>query len=224
MRSTKKIVLSIFVWSLFVFNTNAQKNIVHGKVTAFKDIPVELADVFNKKSKTTAFTDSLGGFKIECKVKDKITVKVAGFKTSTVKVKNLNDSIHINLQFAGEEEDIILAANKGHLHKRNVPQAIKYFNTPKPYSFGYSTVESLIKGKFSEIEISNGVITMRGKNSFGLSNAALIIIDGIQADWGTLKSLVITNIKKMEILKGPAAARYGSGGGNGVLYVKTVSR
>jgi hypothetical protein len=223
MSSIKKNVLSIFVWSLFVFNANAQSKVVHGKVTAFRDIPVELADVFIKKSKTTAFTDSLGGFKIECNIKDKITVKVAGFKTSTFKVKNLNDSIHINLQFSGEEGDIILAANKGHLHKRNIPKAIEYLKTPKPYSFGYNNMEALIKGKFPNVEIMNGVITMRGSNTFTGSNSALIVINGVQADWSTLNSLDITSIKKMEILKGPAAARYGSGGSNGVLYVQTIS-
>lgn len=224
MKSTRKIASTILFLSLIVFSSNAQGKMVYGKVTAFQDIPVELADVTIKKSKTTTFTDSLGVFQIESKIKDKISIKVPGFKTSTVKVKNYRDTIFVNLMFNGEEEDLVLAANKGHLHKMNLPKAIKFFNTPKPYSFGYNNIESLIKGKFPEVGITNGVITMRGGKSLTGSNAALIVINGIQADWSTLTSLMITSIKKIEILKGPAASRYGAGGGNGVLHVQTISR
>jgi hypothetical protein len=226
MKFLKKIALTALFLGTVSFSAQAQKKIVHGKVTAFGNIPVQLADVTIKKSKITVYTDSVGGFQIEAKTKDKISVKVDGFKGSTVKVKNLSDSIHIKLMFDGEEEDIILAANKGHLHKINLPKAIEYFNTPKPYSFGYSTIENLITGKFPNVNLRDGVIKVRGGTSIqsGVnSEGAMIVINGVQSDWSTLKGIVLTSIKKMEILTGATAARYGSGGSNGVLYVQTIS-
>ncbi len=219
-----KKTTTLFAFLFFtILSVNAQKTVVKGQVTTFDFIRVEQAEVIAKKSKTSVLTDSLGFFTIECDLKDKLSIKAAGFKTKQVKVKNLKESEKVNIEIAGSESDIDLAVAEGHINKIHSPEAKKLFNTKKPFSFGYNNMTDLIRGKFPQLNISGDEIIMRGSNSLNGKNGALIILDGTTYNWGSVKSLEVTNIKNIQILTGSAANRYGTGSGNGVILIQLVS-
>lgn len=221
----KRSIALIAFLLLTIISSKAQTSIVHGKVTLYHEIPVKNATITVKKTKNTVYTNSLGFFSIECKIKDKISISATGFDKKTIKVKNLKDSIHVNLSIAGKESDIQLAADNGHIYQYDVVLATKKYNTKPLYSLGYPNTVALITGKFPQIELVGNEFILRGINSIteGANNGALIVINGILSDVSTLNSIVVISIKNIEILTGSAATKYGPGSGNGVIMVELYS-
>lgn len=229
MRIYQKIYSLGIVAILFLgmLSSSAQKNIIHGKVTLYQEIPVENATVSIKKTKNTVLTDSLGFFSLECKLKDKLFISVPGLSKKTIKIKSLTDSLNIVLTVTGDESDIGLAANNGYFDKRYVDLATKHYNTKPPYSQGYTNILELMDGKFPEITYVDNMFIMRGINSISdgsiQGNGALIVINGILSDIGSLKSISIIEITNIKILTGSQATRFGPGGANGVISVEMKS-
>lgn len=227
MKTSEKSNIAIFIiLMLMTFPAFAQSNVVIGKVTTFKTIAVINAKITVKKSKKETFTDSLGNFKLECNDKDKLIVKATGFKSKTFKVKNSKDSLKINLVINREESDIDLAYRTGHLRKENVMQAKTLYNTKEPYSFGYNNMIDLLRGKFPNADVTDKRIIVRGNNTSSAvtSNGALIVLNGVTINIGTLLSVNIREIKNIRILHGAAATRFGSGSSNGVISVELLKK
>ncbi len=220
---SKKYGIQILAFLLFItLSMHAQKEVVHGKITTFNSITVENAEITIKKTKNSVFSDSLGYFSIECNLKDKVSIKAAGFKTKSVKVKNLKDSLNVNLQIEDSERSIDLAMSKGHIDKSDLSLVKKYFKAKKQYSLGYTNMTDLIKGKFPQINIVNNELILRGINSIDSRNGALIVLNGTEYNWSSVKTMEVTNIKDIRILKGSEASRYGTGSSNGVLVIKLI--
>lgn len=221
--SVNKIFIS-FLGFLFlaILSIKAQNSVVHGKVTLYQDISVQNAKITVKKTKESVYSDSLGFFTIECKIKDKLSISAAGFDNKIVKIKNLKDSININLEIAGKESDIHLAAENGHIDGNMVDFAVEQYNTEPLYSLGYTNTVELIMGKYPQVKFIDNKFIVRGINSstLGADNGALIVINGILSDESSLKSIVVTNIKNVEIITGSSATKFGPGGGNGVISVQ----
>lgn len=212
----------------FIFFTvhlvNGQKTTIKSQITTFDVILVQQAEVKAKKGKSMVLTDSLGVFTIECDLKDKIQIKADGFKTKTIKVKRLIGVEKINIEIAGSESEIDKAVAKGHIRGIKAADAKKYFNTRKPYSYGFTTMTLLIAAKFPQLKITTDQIIMRGSSSLSENNGALFVLNGATYNWGSIKNLDVTTVKNIKILTGTAANRYGSGGGNGVILIELISQ
>jgi len=227
-KQTKSGIALLTFLLLSIISSTAQTSIVHGKVTLYHEIAVKNATITIKKTKKSVLSDSLGFFSIECKIKDKISISAAGFDKKTVKVKNLKDSINVDLSIAGKESDIQLAADNGHIYQYQVDLATKKYNTKPLYSLGYPDTVALITGKFPQVQLVGNEFILRGINSINsitedANNGALIVINGILSDVSTLNSIVVVSIKNIEILSGSAATKYGPGSGNGVILVELYS-
>lgn len=219
----KTILSTITTWLLLtIFSMNAQENVVHGKVTLYKDIAIENAEIKVKKTNKSVFTDSLGFFTIECKIKDKLSISATGFDNKIVKVKNLKDPIIVDFKIS-KESDLNLAVSRGHIKGNEVNLAIKYFNTQADYSFGYTNTLELILDKNPEIKYVNDEFIIRGINSFQGPNGALIALNGILSDMGSIRGLPAAEVKSTRVLTGGEASRYGPGSTNGVVSVRTKS-
>lgn len=216
------ITLLAFVL-LTIIPSMAQEEIVHGKVTAYNEIAVKNATISIKKSKKHVLTNSLGFFSIDCKIKDKITISAIGFDKKTMKVNSIKDSILVDLKIS-KESDIDLAAAEGHINENEVNLVIKYFNTKPDYGFGYTSTIELILDKNPEIKYINYEFIIRGINSFNGPNGALIALNGIISDMGSISGLPAIEVKSTEVLTGGAASRYGPGSSNGVVSVRTRSK
>jgi len=226
MKTSNKSTVVILLVLLMTFPALAQSNVVMGKVTAFRTIAVVNAKITVKKTKKETFTDSLGNFKLECNVKDKLIVKATGFKSKTFKVKSSKDSLKIDLKVNSDESDIDLAYSSGHLRKENVMQAKTLYNTKEPYSFGFSNIVELLKNKFPNANVSDEGVIIRGSNTSSAvtSNYALIVLNGVLINFETLKSLNLMEIKNIRMLHGAAASRFGSGSSNGVVSVQLLQK
>ncbi len=217
----KTIPLVITLMLVAIFSTNAQSKIVFGKVTAFNNLPLANVEVTIKKSKKTVLTNVLGGFEIECKKNDKISIRAAGFRSTLIKVKDLNESINANLTFGGDEKDINAAVRKGHMDKQELTEAFEKMEAEKYSSLGYITIPQMVVGLHPEVSKVGDEFRMRGFTSLYGSNAALIVLNGGITIMGSIETIAVDEVKSIKILKGPAAAIYGSRGANGVVVIKT---
>lgn len=101
---------------------------------------------------------------------------------------------------------------------RNADQTI-YFDDAQ-YS-SYTSVMDALKGRVPGLEIGPNGALIRGPKSFTLSSEPLYLIDGVITSFDAVQSLSVNDVDRVEILKGPSAAIFGSRGGNGVIAVYT---
>jgi len=68
-------------------------------------------------------------------------------------------------------------------------------------------------------------ITIRGASSLHMSTEPLFVVDGVTVGTGyrAVSAMNPRNIKRISVLKGPAASIYGSRGANGVIVIETKS-
>jgi len=85
----------------------------------------------------------------------------------------------------------------------------------------YNNVFDIIKGRVPGVLVSGNSIQIRGPNSFFLSTEPLYLIDDVPVDASAVASLNPQDVERIEILKGPSSAIYGSRGANGVIAIYT---
>jgi TonB-dependent SusC/RagA subfamily outer membrane receptor len=85
----------------------------------------------------------------------------------------------------------------------------------------YNNVFDIIKGRVPGVMVAGNSIQIRGPNSFFLSTEPLYLIDDVPVDANAVASLNPQDVERIEILKGPSSAIYGSRGANGVVAVYT---
>ena len=137
------------------------------------------------------------------------------------KVKDLNDSIRVNMMFGGDEKDINAASRKGHMEKQKLTEAFEKMEAEKYSSLGYSTISQMVVGLNPEVSKVGAEFRMRGNNSLYGNNAALIVLNGGISSMSSIELIPVDEIKKIKVLKGPSAAIYGSRGANGVVVITT---
>jgi TonB-dependent SusC/RagA subfamily outer membrane receptor len=71
----------------------------------------------------------------------------------------------------------------------------------------------------SGVQILNGQVVIQGSKDFFGSVPALIVVDGVPMDG--IPDISPTVVKSIEVLKGTAAAIYGSRGYGGAILIKT---
>jgi TonB-dependent SusC/RagA subfamily outer membrane receptor len=85
----------------------------------------------------------------------------------------------------------------------------------------YNNVFDIIKGRVPGVMVNGNHVQIRGPNSFYLSTEPLYLIDDVPVDATAVSSLNPQDVERIEVLKGPSAAIYGSRGANGVIAVYT---
>jgi TonB-dependent starch-binding outer membrane protein SusC len=147
-------------------------------------------------------------------------------------------------QTAIELEGLVVAATGRAQRTREIGSSVANINVAEVELAPVMNMSQLIQGRAAGVTVmqSSGTtgagarIRIRGANSLSLSNAPLLIIDGIRVNdaeaslgFGVggqqpsrLNDLNPDDIESIEILKGPsAAALYGTAAANGVIQVTT---
>ncbi len=86
---------------------------------------------------------------------------------------------------------------------------------------GQSNLLQVMRGRIPGVDVRTNSIRIRGVSSILLSNDPLIVVDGMPVDFSILYSIPPEDVDRIEILKGPSAAIYGSRGSNGVIAIYT---
>jgi hypothetical protein len=85
----------------------------------------------------------------------------------------------------------------------------------------YNNVIDILRDRVTGLYIVGGEITLRGPSSFQLSNEPLFFIDDVQVSRFSFLNVPVSELERIEVLKGPSTAILGSRGANGALLIYT---
>lgn len=206
---------------LIACNVQAQDRIIQGKVTTFENIPLSGVEVQVKSTQQIVKTDTLGRFTAACNIKDKLSFFAHGFNKQSVKLKENTKFVAVNLHLKPGEKGKALAIGYGHVIDEDKLSAISSLRDDNDDFSKYTDMYELIRGRFSGVQIIGDEVIIRGNKTMGSSNAALIVVDGIERDGNILGILPPHTVKSIDILKDGGSAIYGSRGANGVVLIET---
>lgn len=211
----------LIICFLILSNVQAQDRIIQGKVSTFENIPLSGVEIQVKSSKQIVKTDTLGRFAVACNEKDKLSFFAHGFNKQNVKLKDNTKFVAVNLHLKPGEKGKELAIGYGHVLDKDKLSAITSLRDDNDDFSKYADMYDLIEGRFSGVQVDGTEIIIRGKNTMGSSNAALIVVDGIVRDESILSILPPHTVKSIDIIKDGASAIYGASGANGVVLIET---
>jgi TonB-dependent SusC/RagA subfamily outer membrane receptor len=86
---------------------------------------------------------------------------------------------------------------------------------------GSTSILDAMKGRIPGVNVVGNSVTIRGINTIMGSTDPLLLVDGIPTSFETINSIPVNDVDRIEVLKGPSAAMYGSRGANGVIAIYT---
>lgn len=87
--------------------------------------------------------------------------------------------------------------------------------------YNYSNVAQLLQGRIPGVFVSGDKVIIRGISTLTGSTDPLFLVDNLPVDAEYALSMGVTDIDRIEVLKGPEAAVYGIRGANGVIAIYT---
>ena len=221
----KKLIIQIIISSIFVFNSTfllfGQEKVIHGKITTFDSIPLIGVSIIVKSTNKVVFSDTLGMFTVSCLPKDKLLVSAMGFSHQNVKIGKETNYVFVNLKFIQGSENRELAIAYGYVKEKDILGAMSSLNEKDMDFSRYSDIYDIIRGRFPGVQVIGDEIIIRGQSSAYISNAALLVLDGVVVDAKSYRSIPTTDIASINVLKGTDASMYGARGANGVVIVET---
>lgn len=209
-------------------NATQQSHSISGKVTDSGGQPLPGVSVVVKGTSAGVITDANGNYKL-ANVPSNAIMKFSfvGMKTKEINVGG-KSTINIMLEEEAVGIEEVVAVGYGVQKKVNLTGAVANVSSKELAQRPVSNLGQLLEGKLSGVTIyqtsaepgSEGInINIRGMNSYGTSNAPIVLVDGIEGD---LASLNPENIESVSVLKdASSSAIYGSRAANGVILVTT---
>ena len=229
-----KIIFLLLLSVLCFNNLSAQKNNKNKKITITgtvldaSNLPIANAIVLIDDVKTNSLTDSKGTFTVKVKpTSSKISIFTFGSGTFEDSIKGRTK---IDFKFGvtssqNQTDEVIPDGQKGvstgysTIKKKNLTNETSSIDGSNKKYASYRNMADMITHEVSGVRISgNSVIIQDSKNLWG-AVYALIVLDGVYME--ELPDIPPVNVKSIEVLKGTAAAIYGSRGSGGAIVIKT---
>jgi TonB-linked SusC/RagA family outer membrane protein len=244
-----KKIIGLFVLLIFmgIQIVNAQSKQITGTVTSAEDgLGMPGVSVVIKGTTIGASTNIDGQFSIEAATSDILMFSFVGMVPQEITV---GDQTVINVVLETESigmDEVIVTALGVTREKKALGYAVQEVGADDLNKVKQTDAISALSGKVSGVQVSTSSnfagskrILIRGANSIFGSNQPLIVVDGIpmdnsnfnsssaQAGFGgvdygnMMNDINPDDIESMSVLKGPAAAIYGSRAANGVIIINT---
>lgn len=238
----KLLATSDYTYSLFENNlivislknnvreqSNLQQNIVRGTVKDEEGNPIPGVTIVLKGTTLGTTTDINGNYIINVVDPQSVLVfSFMGYVNQEITVGSRTQiDISLTEEVVGLEEVVVIGY--GTRSKALNTAAISSFRS-EDLNLKSATKQlgDMLQGMSSGVMVRNvagapgaeSIIRIRGMNSILGSNAALVVVDGLQH--GSLSNMNPLDIESIDVLKGAeATAIYGSEGANGVIVVTT---
>jgi len=227
-----KLFLLILLSALCITAVNAQKNnkkiTITGTVLDASKKPIGNAIIMIDGQKTNSVTDENGNYKI--KVKSTVTkIGIFTFGHGTAE-EEISGRTQIDFNFGNSSSqkpaDQTIAPGEqgvntgyGVVKKKNLTTDVDRIDgTNKKYA-SYSNIADMIQREVPGCRINMGSVIIQDSKDLLGNLPALIIVDGVYMN--SLPDIPPTSVKSIEVLKGTAAAIYGSRGSGGAIIIKT---
>lgn len=227
-----KVCFLILLAILSINTLNAQKNnkkiTIIGTVVNADKVPISNAIIMIDDQKTNSLTDAEGKYKIKVKPDAvKIAIFTFGHGTAEDSIKGRTTiDFTFGVSRAQQSADQTVAPGEegvntgyGTVKKKNLTVDVnKIDGTNKKYS-SYHDIGEMIIRENSGVKINGNTVIIQDSRDLQSSSPALIVVDGVASY--ELPSIPPSSVKSIEVLKGTAAAIYGSRGYGGAVIIKT---
>jgi TonB-dependent SusC/RagA subfamily outer membrane receptor len=222
------IVLSFL--SINSLSAQNKKITITGTVLDASKNPIVNAIIMIDDKKTNSVTDEKGKYRIKVKPPvTKIGIFSFGHGTSEAEI-NGRTKIDFNFENSSSQQtddqtiapgDQAVNTGYGVVKKKNLTIDVnKIDGTNKKYAT-YANIADMIQREVSGCRIAGGSVVIQNSGDLFGSVPALIIVDGVYM--AALPNISPITVKSIEVLKGTAAAIYGSRGYGGAIIIKTKS-
>jgi TonB-dependent starch-binding outer membrane protein SusC len=183
--------------------------------------PIIGANIVIEGTTTGVTSDVNGRFSLDLpKSETVILVSFLGYNKERITVKG-ESNLEIRLVPDITRLEEIIVVGYGSVKKSDLTGSVSSINSKDFGDRQISDIGSLIQGKATGVDVSQGKIRIRGVTTFNNTDP-LIVIDGFLG--GNLESVSANDIESIEVLKDASStAIYGSRGANGVILITTKS-
>jgi TonB-dependent SusC/RagA subfamily outer membrane receptor len=204
-----------------------KKITISGIVMDAAQNPVANAIILIDNIKTSSYTDSKGNYKIKIKPD---AVKIGIFALpNNISEQPIGGRTQINFSLeavvapqkvnpAEAAGDEVIDIGYGSARKKNVNGPVNKIDASKSRNASYNTIYEMIRAEVPGVSVDGKTILIRGgSTSINASNEPLLVVDGTPVS--SIDDIHPLMVKSIEVLKGSAAAIYGSRGSNGVILI-----
>ena len=242
MLTEQKTKLWFTLFALILSSAIFAQQIVNGKITDAKGLPVEGASITNKTSKlvTTSLKD--GSFKINAVVKDVLEISSVGFKTTTTSVKGITVNVVLELSITDLQEVVMVGTRRAGRSKTESPVPVDVINVNQASvptakmdltsvlnyaapSFNYNKqsgadgADHVDLGTLRGLGPDQTLVLINGKRRHQTAFVALFGTRGRGNSGVDLNAFPEASVDRIEILRDGASAQYGSDAMAGVINI-----
>ncbi|MBI5008756.1 MAG: TonB-dependent receptor plug domain-containing protein [Bacteroidia bacterium] len=192
------------------------------------DYPVDNAIIMVDGEKSGNGTNSKGMYKVKIKRENK---KIGVYTPAHGLVEELIDGrTKINFTFnskyppknalKADPGDQPVDAGYTKVKKKELTTPVDQIDGTKLQHSGYNNIYEMIRGRVPGVTVVGTSIMIRGTTSVNLATEPLLVVDGVPVT--TIENIDPQMVKSIEVLKGSAAAIYGSRGSNGVILINLL--
>ena len=201
---------------------------VTGEILDNEGVPLSGATVSEKGTTNGVIADFDGNFSITVSDENAIlTISYLGYLSREVAVEG-KETITIALEEDAAMLDEVVVVGYGTQKRKDLTGSITSVDIEDLPPSANTNVVQALRGQTAGLNVEGGSLagsepnfSIRGRTSLSASTSPLIVLDGVIYN-GTLSSINVADIEKVDILKGAsAAAVYGSRSANGVVLVTT---
>jgi TonB-dependent starch-binding outer membrane protein SusC len=201
---------------------------INGIVKEKSGLPIPLANVFVKGTKTSTTTDFDGKYSISVSSQNaELVFSYTGFGTKTIKV-GAKTEIDVFLEEDSKTLDEVVVVGYATIKKKDVTNSVSSVKGKDLQTMTVGNATESLQGKVAGVQITGAGnpggqprVLIRGISSVNLSSDPLYVVDGVPFVNG-INFLNNNEIESLDVLKdASAAAIYGSRASNGVILVTT---
>lgn len=224
----KKLLLLFLFFSIVIFS---QDNSVMGKVTDEEGNPLEDVNVVIVGLNIGASTNSEGLFRIDGLQSEEVTLQFSriGYRTEVKTFKAETEKFYTIVlhQEAVETGQVVITAGKYEQILSELPVSAEIIGGEVFHKKDFTNIRDALKYA-GGVAMVDDQISIRGSSGYsrGAGTRVLVALDGIPLYTGDTGEIIwelipVTEIERVEIIKGAASSLYGSSAAGGVINIIT---
>lgn len=221
-------LISLTATPLFAWQNN-KKYIIKGTVTDHSENPVANAVLMIDGNKTNSVTDARGEYKVRIKPGCR-RISVVSFSNGIIEdtldgrkvidFRFSNYSLNEIPEISESSDDEAVNTGYNYIKKKDLTTQITSIDGNNRKYASYHSITEMILREVPGATIRGNILTIQAsRNMFGFIGP-MIIVDGQPASYDSISP---ASVESISVLKGSAAAIYGTRGYGGVILIKTKS-
>ncbi|HAS43778.1 MAG TPA: TonB-dependent receptor [Microscillaceae bacterium] len=225
----KFLLTFLLLFTITIGLLKAQNRTVSGKVIDQKQQPIAGATVVVKGTNLGVATNAQGAFQLAVpQGKNKLLISILGYKSQELLIGQQTQwNITLEESIIQLGEGVVVTATRTKTDLQSLPQRVQVLDKNIINNTIANDVSDVLK-KNAAVDVIQypGLLSGVGMRGFrpefsGVNQRTLLLIDGRPAGATNLALIDMNNIERIEVLKGPASALYGSRAMGGVINLIT---